>query len=183
MRIFLNAIIFIWATVWIIIGVGVFLETPGQIERDDFFFNKEIKPSIDFVEDFKSTNERLPNYREYYTWARDYYEDYTSDLNQTVDSLIGANTLSHKYIRSNNDVMNEDLSKFKDVDWSKDYAIAVWRGEWAEYYYSWEKEYDGNNYSWQSGLFALIVMVIVGILPFFVWWYLNTRRKKRGLNV
>jgi len=169
---------FIWATVWIIIGVGVFLETPGQIERDDSFFKKEIKPSIGFVEDFKSTNKRLPNYREYYTWARDYYEDYTSDLNQTIDSLIGADALFHKYIRSNNDVIYEDLSKFKDADWSKDYAIADWRGEWNEYYYSWSKVYDGNNYSWQSGLFVLILMIIVGILPPLSVLFLNKKKNR-----
>lgn len=179
MRFFLKAIMFIWATVWISVGIGVFFDTPEQIERDDSYFEKEIKPSIDFVENFKLTNKRLPNYREYYTWARDYYEDYTSELNQTVDSLIAVDTQSHKYIRSNNDIVSEDLSKFKDADWSKDYAIVDWRGEWNEYYYSRGKKYDGNNYSWRSGLFSLIVMIIVGLLPLLGWYYSKIRKKKK----
>jgi len=170
----------IWATIWIIIGFGVYLDTPEQIESDNIFFEKEIKPSVDFVENFKSNNNRLPNYREFYTWANNYYNDYSGNFSENQDSLIGEGFFLHKYIRREKDVYEEkDLPNFKDVDWATDYAIGAWRGDWAEYYYSWGKEYDGNNYSWHSGLFALIAMAIVGILPLLVWWCYNRIKKKK----
>jgi hypothetical protein len=129
------------------------------------------------VKNFKITSGRLPNYREYYTWRRDYYKDYSSDLTQQVDSLIpGLGT--KQYIRKLSDAISNDYEKFKNTDWSKDFAIGVWRGEWTEYYFSWTDNYDSNNYSWYDGFIGLAVMLGIGILPLLFWWlYIRQRRK------
>lgn len=180
MRVFFKVSTLIWAIIWVVIGIGVFLETPEQIKSDDAFFKKEIEPSVDFVESFKLKNNRLPNYREFYTWARDYYKDYSSDLSQAIDSSIGKEAFLHKYIRCDGDVYEEkDLSNFKDANWATDYAIGAWRGDWAEYYYSWNKEYDGNNYTRKSGLFTLLLMTTIGIIPLLILWLYNIHKRKK----
>lgn len=166
-----------WLAFWLSIGVSMFLDTPKQIASDKKFIETEIKPSVDFVNNFKITNGRFPNNREYYTWQREYHKDYSSDLTQHVDSLIPG--LGHKqYIRKLSDVVSNDYDKFKNVDWNKNFAIGVWRGEWTEYYFSWTDNYDSNNYFWKDGFTGLFVMVGIGILP-LLFWYLNIRRRKK----
>ena len=54
----------------------MFLDTPKQIASDKKFIETEIKPSVEFVKNFKTTNGRLPNNREYYSWQREYHKDY-----------------------------------------------------------------------------------------------------------
>src|SRR5690606_5325060 len=123
-----------------------------------------IKPSVDFINNFKEIKNRLPTNREYYTWQREYYNDYTSDLTQKEDSLIsGLGRI--QYIRKITDVVSDDKAKLSAADWSKDYAIAVWRGEWMEYYFSWSDTYDTNNYSWKDGIIGLLFYIIMACVP------------------
>ncbi len=177
MRTFLKILTFLWIVFWLFFGTAMFLETPRQIESDKQFVEKEIKPSVDFIKNFKTTNNRLPTNREYYTWQREYHKDYSSDLTQQVDSLIpGLGT--KKYIRKLNDVVSDDYGKFKNADWTKDFAIGVWRGEWTEYYVSWSDSYDTNNYSWLDSFFGLLLMYIFGLLPLIIWWRDSRKPKK-----
>jgi len=181
MRKFLKILTFLWLAFWLFIGTSMYLETPGQIDKDKQFIEKEIKPSVDFIKNFKATNNRLPTNREYYTWQREYHKDYSSDLTQQVDSLIpGLGT--KRYIRKLSDVANEDHDKFKNADWTKDFAIGVWRGEWTEYYYSWTDSYDANHYTWFNSSFSLILMFVIGLLPLFIWWYYRRQRNTK-MNV
>ncbi|MFA7380809.1 MAG: hypothetical protein WC150_10120 [Bacteroidia bacterium] len=177
MRTTLKTLTFLWIAFWLFIGTLMFLETPLQIERDKLFIEEEIKPSVDFIKNFKETNNRLPTKREYYTWQRDYHKDYSSDLTQQVDSLI-AGPGTKQYIRKMNDVLSEDYSKFKNADWTKDFAIGVWRGEWTEYYFSWSDSYDTNNYSWKGGFVSALLTYLFGFLPLPFWWYNSRQRKK-----
>ena len=73
---------------WLYFGVAMLLETPRQIERDQEFIETQIKPSVNFIKDFKTKNGSLPNNREYYVWQREFHKDYSSDLTQKVDTLI-----------------------------------------------------------------------------------------------
>lgn len=167
-----------WLAFWLYVGVSMFLDTPNQIASDQNFVASEIKPSVDFVNTFKRTNGRLPNYREYYTWQRDFHEDYSSDLTQQVDSLIpGLGTI--QYIRKLSDVISNDYDKFTNADWNKDFAIGVWRGEWTEYYFSWTNSYDTNNYSWADGYIGLAVMTGIGAFPFFILVVKHKTKKKK----
>jgi hypothetical protein len=178
MRTFLKIFTFLWIAFWVFIGISWLLDTPDQIISDKKFIEEKIKPSVDFVKGFKTKNVRLPNYREYYTWHRDYYKDYSSDLTQQVDSLIPELGMN-QYIRKLSDVVINDHNKFKNVDWDKDFAIGVWRGEWAEYYFSWSDSYDCNNFSWYDGYIGLSIYVGMGIFPFLFWW-LNIRQRKKS---
>ena len=178
LRTFLKVLTFLWVAFFLYAGVSMLLDTPMQIASDKEFIALEIKPSVEFVKNFKTINDRLPNYREYYTWRREYHQDYSSDLTKQVDSLI-TGLHSKKYIRKLTDVVSDDYDKFKNVDWNKDFAIAVWRGEWYEYYFSWTDSYDTNNYSWRDGFISLAVLVGIGLLPLLFWW-LDIRKRKIG---
>lgn len=177
MKIFLKILTFLWLAFWVFIGTVMFLETPKQIERDKLFVENEIKPSVDFIKNFKTKNNKLPTNREYYTWQREYHRDYSSDLTQQFDSLIpGFGT--RQYIRKLNDVVNDDYGKFKNADWTKDFAIGVWRGDWTEYYFSWSDSYDTNNFSSIGSFVSLLLTCIWGLLPLIIWWRNNRQRKK-----
>ncbi len=168
---------FLWTTVWIFIGVNSLLDTSKQIERDRNFAQTQIKPSVDFVNNFKKSYNKLPTNREVYTWERDHYKDYSSDLNQRDDSLIsGFGPVN--YIRKSSDVISNDQSRFTNANWKKDFAIGVWRGEWMEYYYSWNDSYETNNYSWSDGFISLFVFTTIGLVPFVFWFYFYERNKK-----
>jgi len=174
----LKILTFLWISFWLFIGVSMLLETPDQIKKDNEFIETEIKPCVEFVKGFKESNDRLPNYREYYTWVRNHYGEYCSDLKLDADSLIGVDCILHKYIRSNFDIINsEDAQKFKDADWSQDFAISQWRGEWTEYYYSWTNEYDTNKYLWKDSIVTFTIMSVIAFLPMVFWWI-----RKRRMN-
>lgn len=175
---FFKILVFLWLGIWVVIGTMMLFDTPEQMESDKEFVKKEIKPSVDFIKDFKITHNRLPTNREYYTWQRDYHNDFSSDLTQKEDSLIpGFGRIN--YIRKTTDLVSEDKEKLIDADWSKDYAIAVWRGEWMEYYFSWSDTYDTNNYSWINGFFELLWCSIIGCIPVVIW---KIKRKKEAHN-
>ncbi|MEM9364218.1 MAG: hypothetical protein AAGA43_16370 [Bacteroidota bacterium] len=164
----------LWLGIWVFAGISILLDTPGQINRDKDFIENEIKPSVDFIENFVSTHERLPSSREYYTWQREYHKDYSSDLTRPEDSLIGGLGKT-TYIRKLSDVLKEDRKKFKDANWTTDYAISVWKGEWMEYYFSWTDTYDTNSFSWKDGILNLITTFTIGVIPLLFWLIKNKK--------
>jgi hypothetical protein len=177
MKIVIAILIFIWTGIWLFIGIGVLWDTPRQIGRDNIFIHNQIKPAVDFVRGFQSDSNRLPTKRQFYTWKSNFYKDYPRALNKTNDSTI-TYLPDVNYIRNNSDVIENDAHKFKNADWTKDYAIGVWRGEWMEYYFSWSNSYDTNNYSWGDGFMVLAVCFGIGILPLIFW--LRLIRKKNS---
>ncbi len=180
MKILLKTLSFVWFFVWLYIGLSAVLETPDQIKSDKEFVKNEIKPSVDFINNFKETKNRLPTNREYYTWQRKYHNDYTSDLTQKEDSLIpGLGRI--QYIRKITDIVSDDKEKLSGADWSKDYAIAVWRGEWMEYYFSWSDTYDTNNYSWKDGIIGLLFYIIMACVPLIFWFVYNKRKAHNNI--
>ena len=178
------AIIFtiLWTLFWFFIGISSLRDTPKQIDKDKNFVQTKIKPAVDFTNQFKKDSSRLPTNREFYTWEREYYKDYSSNLNQKADSLI-SDFAEVNYIRHNSNILTDDQYKFKNVDWTKDFAIGVWRGEWMEYYYSWNNRYDTNNYSWRDGFISLLVYCGIGLLPFIFWLLFYRRKRKAAHNI
>jgi hypothetical protein len=177
MRIVITILIFIWTGVWLFIGIGVFLDTPGQIRRDSIFVQTQIKPAVNFVRQFQMDSNKLPSKRQFYIWESKFYKDYSSVLNKPNDSTI-SDLPYVDYIRDKSSVVDNDAHKFKNADWTKDYAIGVWRGDWMEYYFSWSNSYDTNNYSWVDGFIGLVVCSSIGLLPFIVWLRFNRKKKK-----
>ena len=177
------AVIFtiIWTGFWFFIGISSLVDTPKQIEKDRDFINTKIKPSVIFIKEFKKSFNKLPTNREFYTWEREYYKDYSSDLTQQVDSLIpGFGTVN--YIRRKSEILSGDEFKFKKIDWTKDFAIGIWRGESVEYYFSWNDSYDTNNWSWTDGYVSFFAYCTLGLLPLIFWWSFYRRRRKAAHN-
>ena len=185
MKLFLKILTVLWIILCPVLGVCIFLDTPNQIKRDKEFINEKIKPAVEFIKNFEQKNHRLPTKKEYYIWEREYYNDYSvalSEINEIPDSLLCGRI---EYVRNINEVVSNDKYKFKfkNVNWKKDYAIAVWRGEWFEYYFSWSDSYDGANHSWFEGIIFLIESIGIGIFPLLFWIYYNKRNKKVTSNV
>lgn len=149
MRNILKVLTVLWLGSWLFIGIGIFLATPESIKEDKTFIKDEVKPSVIFVEKFKEVNKRLPTTKEFNNWNT---KNYVS------------------YIRQKNEVVLKDQKKFKNANWTKDYAIGVRRFEWIEYYFSWSDEYDSVYYNWYDGYIGLIVCIVFGFLPFIFWW-------------
>ena len=42
--------------------------------------------------------------------------------------------------------------------------------------------YDSNNYSWHDGFIGLILMTILGLLPWLVWWLIKKRKAEHNMN-
>ena len=138
MKTLLKVLAICWLVFFLFIGVRILLDTSGQIRRDTKFINSQLKPSVNFVTKFMANNNRLPLKREFYTWARDYYKDYTGDLKLINDSLINGD--SRRYIRYVSDLHDDELKNphIQKVISENSYALAVWRGEWMEYYF-WQR--------------------------------------------
>jgi hypothetical protein len=177
MRIIAAIFTIIWTGFWFFIGISSLLVTPKQINKDKNFVDTKLKPAVEFTKQFKKDSGRLPNNREFYNWEREYYNDYSSDLTQKSDSLI-PDFGTVQYIRHTSDVIDGEQWKFKSADWKKDFSIGVWRGEWMEYYYSWDNSYDTNNYSWRGAYISLFAYCLLGLLPFIFWWRFYNQRKK-----
>ncbi|MFN3402869.1 MAG: hypothetical protein ACK40G_02165 [Cytophagaceae bacterium] len=178
----LKKIVFIWFYFWIGLGALLIFGASIQIVKNRKFINEKIKPSVDYIKNFNTIHKRLPNKVEYYTWRRDFHKDYTSDLTQTDDSMISP---GGPYIRNGGDVLIgeygiRDSNLLNGVDWSKNFAIGVWRGESYDYYFSWTDSYYGNNYSWDDCLIELLIIICTGVLPLLIWGL--TKIKKAAHN-
>jgi hypothetical protein len=169
MKTFLKILAICWLILWVFFGVVIFLETPGQIKRDTNFIDSQLKPSVNFVSKFMAGNNRLPLKREFYTWARVYYKDYSSDHKLIDDSLINGESL--RYIRYFSDLHEDELEnrRLQKAISENSYAIAVWRGEWMEYYFGNDSSYDTNNYNWKSSSIMLLEYLAIGLIPIIVW--------------
>ncbi len=159
MRLLLTILTALWIVFFLSMGAEMFLDTPREIQNDKDFINQKIKPSVDFVKKFKQENNCLPSSDEFNKRESTGLYNYP------------------QYIRADSDVVSNDLAKFKDADWKKDFAIGVWRGEWEEYYFSWTDKYDSNNSSWAGAFMSLLYSIIIGALP-LSFWYLRHRLKK-----
>jgi hypothetical protein len=123
-------------------GIVINFQFSKQLERDKKFIEREMKPSVDFVNNFKEKNLKLTSKKEYYTWERTFHNDFSNSIqNDTV--IVGLGSLF--YIRSEGDVIYEDLDQFKGVNWKTDFAISAWNGDYYEYYYSWRNCYSLGN--------------------------------------
>src|SRR5665647_2148729 len=124
----------------------MFLDTSKRIEKDKVFIEDEIKPSVDYIKDFKNKNNRLPSSTEFYNWKKEFYGEYSTEFDKYFNSFA-VDEVRISYIRRNEDILIDDQRKFKAADWAKDFAIAVWYDDRTSYYFSWTDSYDSNNYT------------------------------------
>ena len=56
----------------------------------------------------------------------------------------------------------------ENIDWDNNYMLSAWRGEWNEFYCSWNNEFSTDEYGWDDGIIALIIFCIIGIIPLVI---------------
>jgi hypothetical protein len=148
------------------VSYGMFEITPGQMVKDKEFFEKEIKPAVNFVKEFKRENNRLPSDTEFQNWLV-----CTNPSGRWIEYITQKSQVEHM----------EPMDDFDDVNWTDDFfAIAVWRGDWFEYYYSDRDEYKVNEWGWESAVVSTFFYTILGLIPMFFWW--KYVRKAKSLS-
>src|SRR6188768_877557 len=109
-------IVVIWLLAWGIIGFGMYLIAPRQIEKDSDFKTQRLDPLVDAVKSFVISNKRVPTDHEFDRLN-------TNSDGELITSYIG--------------LPDEFADKIEVADWDSDtYAIIIWRGDWNEGYIS-----------------------------------------------
>lgn len=93
-------------------------ETINEQKEEIEFIKNETKNSRKFIQEFKIKFNKLPNTREFYTWQREFYNDYSSDLNQTNESLTSGECRI-EYVRYSYPISINLQNKFKTIDFKK----------------------------------------------------------------
>jgi len=139
-------------------GISMLKQTPKQIRKDKDFIKLSINPNIALIDSFKQIHHRLPTINEF-------------------------NVINHRgdvdYIREEKFVDNDIIDEVKGIDWSDNYVLSVWRGEWAEYYISSQHKYIINNYSILDGWIGLLYSVIFGIAPWAIFLFIQAIKNKK----
>ena len=65
MKAFLYIIAFLWLGLFTYIGIDNYTSTPDIIERDTEFVATALTPKVDFVEEFRDSQGRLPTLEEF----------------------------------------------------------------------------------------------------------------------
>jgi hypothetical protein len=141
-------------------GVDLFRSAPDIIERNRIFVANKLKPLVNFVEEFRKSHGRLPSLEEF-------------------NSLLKIPPNEYEiYVREDGNVPIEIREMVKDLDWSNDYVIAIWRGEWFEFYISEGKRYITNDFDYVDAIRNLIITIGVGLLPLIGMFLYDIRYKK-----
>lgn len=166
-----------WLTICLIYGIFVLFQTPDLIKEGDRYIESSITPAVTFVNTFSMTHDRMPTQREFYTWVREYYRVFTSDLNAKDDSLI-ADISTLTYTTDYRYFVTEKFITNHKIDWSKAFVICNLKNGEGDCYCSWTNKYDTNNWTWTSGIINLMYSAAIGSIPVLLWW-LNLRLSRK----
>ncbi len=149
-------------------------DTINEQKNEIEFIKNEINDSRKFIEEFKIKFNKLPNTREFYTWQREFYNDYSCDLNQINESLISGQCRI-EYVRYSDPIPINLRNKFKTIDFNKEYTIEIQRDKYLcfESYHSWNNSYETNNFLFDL-IFGIIIILLISIIP-----YLYFRNKSK----
>jgi hypothetical protein len=175
MRNFLKVITFLWFG-FCVFGIFEILLYKNEItEKEQSFINTQILPAVRFVTDFQLKEKHLPSKREFFLWEREYFHDFSINVDDTINTA-NINILT-KYNKTEIDLLAIDFkNKLKDFDWSKDYVLEVWNGEWFWYYFSSSDTFYKSNYTHNDAIIGVSTYLILGITP-LVFWYRNNKKK------
>lgn len=151
----------VWMAIFVFVGFMSLVFTPNQIRKDKEFIEERLQPAINFIEAFRQKHGRLPTKDE-------------------VSPVLRDPTF---YVRGCAEFAQEPVEDCDAIDWSNNYALEVWRGEWFERYYSWNKEYDTNQFSWSSGIVGMLICSAIGIIPLVLLWLFTRRRPATNARV
>lgn len=144
---------FFWGFISIIMALGLI----NQLFSDNIFIKEKMKPAVDYIEAFQLKNERLPTKKEFYYWEGSEY-----NILDEGENLLNAGPNARLwYYRS---TTGQAKVEALEIDWEKNFALSIWRGEWSMYYYSWNKKYDTNNFT----IFLIIKEILILSLPIFI---------------
>jgi hypothetical protein len=156
-----------WLTVWLYLAGLHLLEVPNQIAKDRAFVENEMMPLVEFIKSFKLKKSRLPTSEEFNKWTR--------------DAMPEARGIT--YIRSLANVLGNDKNKFEGVDWTNNFAVGIWRGEWEEYYFSWNDKYDVNTYTWKDGATDTVFCILIGMTPLLIFQLASWRIRAKSSSL
>jgi len=147
-----------WLLSFVFMGISMLKQAPEQIGKDNYFIKHEINPNIALIDSFKQIHSRLPTVNEF-------------------------NALNHRgnvdYIREEKFVDNDIIDEAKGINWSDNYVLWVWRGEWSEYYISSSHKYITNGYSIWDGRIGMLVCVIFGLIPWVIFLVIRDIKNRK----
>jgi len=158
-KILINFFLIAWLCFFTWAGVNILLSNPKQIARDKDFITNEINPNIKTIDSFKFANHRLPTVAEFHKIKHG-----------NSDNLGNAN-----YVKQYKDVDDDVKSYVKNIDWSDNYVLGVWRGDWWEYYISYQHKYVTNDTRQSDGFIALLEFIVIGLIPLSLWLWFNRK--------
>lgn len=138
-----------WFAIFAWCGIDSFTGAPQQIAKDGIFIATQIKPHIKTIDSFKVVNHRLPSVAEFHKIKHGNSPDLGNE----------------DYIREEVFVDKDIKGAVKNMDWTNNYVLSVWRGEWAEYYISDGNKYITNNYSLADGSIGALVCFVIAVIP------------------
>jgi hypothetical protein len=100
----------------VMLGI-VLLATVKQSDKDQAFTKESLIPLASYVEGFRNSKGRLPTEEEFNSWAETNFEN----------KAVWYYTNKPPFMKN----------------WGtpgKDFVVGAWRGEWTQYYSSWDKK-------------------------------------------
>lgn len=171
----------IWAGLWFIMAIFFVAGTPGQIEDDQRFVSERLQPRIDYVQNFINQNNRIPSQNEYIDFmlkSEPYKEIDPNSTNVDYWRQHGSPEFitDSKQLSSNSELRDRGITEMPPSGW----VIRLWRGEWSEFYTSWDNRYYTNNYTWKWGIQQAIYCLVIGFLPLGAYLVILSIRNKRS---
>jgi hypothetical protein len=140
----------VWLIFWFLWGFNFGVnETPLQIKKNREFKNTQLAPLVNKVDSFLVTNNRLPSEGEFNKMYR------TLTLLPTVE-----------YYQADKFEGIPELDKIQKG--RENYVLVAWRGEWNEYYTSWDDHYSVDDFTKLEGLYNFLFSLLIGGLPFIL---------------
>lgn len=147
-----------WMGIWLAYGISTVLEVPQAQKKRKTYFEKEFKPSIDFLDGYQKTNNRLPTPEEFNQWAESAFKYH----------LLSYERCDH-YPCGIEQVNGEDPLKY--------YVLRAWNGDDWDCYYSWNRVFDADvlDYDYAYGL--LLRTILIASIPLLFLAFVNFVRR------
>jgi hypothetical protein len=171
----------LWTIFFLFIGIFIIIDFPNRIDRHKRIIDQQFKPAVEFVKKFRIDSNRLPSHIEYYDWEREYFQEYKNDYKPKGD------THTYRYhdldfITSDKDYVQNDSSEFKNVDWSKDFAIGRWNGDNEDYYFSWSDMYSYDD-NWSQLVTGESTVLFIALFPQLIFWTIVLIKRRRSYRM
>jgi len=171
----------IWACFFSIMAIDFLVQTPDQMEKDKRFISQYLQPRIDFVQNFSDAAGRVPSQNEYIDYQLKRDPSRVDPANEESLRRFGSNEF---FTAAEKDRLLDELADQINVQEMpyEGWIVSAWRGEWSEFYTSWDNRYYTNNWSWQSGIAQSLYCFIIGFGPLAIYFLvLFFRGKNKAL--